>query len=186
MERRLLFITAVYKSGFIKTTPSHFIPHTLPSTQNPVVSKFLGVPVLVNPDKMTSSLSRQLSALQADSRVDAAHGAATRQSLLVGEAGSSSLALTGAQLRLLAQQGLANLAQSIPVLKHFGRVVFPPSQDDQGLWDEMEVDVEGLDKAVLTLENFLVILSPHFMTRDAQFLLQFLMNQHQVNYMSVL
>ena len=137
---------------------------------------------------MTSSLSRQLSALQADSRVDAAHGAATRQSLLVGDAGSgsSSLALTGAQLRLLAQQGLANLAQSIPVLKHFGRVVFPPSQDDQGLWDDMEVDVEGLDTAVLTLENFLVILSPHFLTRDAQFLLQFLMNQHQVNFMTVL
>ena len=80
---------------------------------------------------MASSLSRQLSALKADSKLghDASQsGTATRQSLLVPEGAGSNVGLTSTQVRLLALQGLNNLSKDVPVLKSFGSLVFPPSQ----------------------------------------------------------
>ena len=45
----------------------------------------------------------------------------------------------------------------------------------------MEVD-EGpeVEESLLTLDNFLILLSPHMLTKDAQYILQFIMNEHQV------
>ena len=140
---------------------------------------------------MTSSLSRQLASLKSDSGIgavaDLSQGVTTRQSLLTGESGSS-LALSAAQVQLLARQGLTNLSKNVRILKAFEDVVFPPSDQlgDQGSSMQMEVEeddiVDAVDKSHLTLENLLVILSPHLLGKDAQFILQFLMNQHQVRY----
>ena len=59
----------------------------------------------------------------------------------------------------------------------------PPKNGSQA-YNPMEVEeddiVDAVDKSHLTLENLLVILSPHLLGKDAQFILQFLMNQHQV------
>ena len=138
---------------------------------------------------MTSSLSRQLASLKSDSGIgavaDLSQGVTTRQSLLTGESGSS-LALSAAQVQLLARQGLTNLSKNVRILKAFEDVVFPPSDQpgDHGSSMQMEVEeddiVDAVDKSHLTLENLLVILSPHLLGKDAQFILQFLMNQHQV------
>ena len=140
---------------------------------------------------MTSSLSRQLASLKSDSGIgavaDLSQGVTTRQSLLTGESGSS-LALSAAQVQLLARQGLTNLSKNVRILKAFEDVVFPPSDQhgDQGSSMQMEVEeddiVDAVDKSHLTLENLLVILSPHLLGKDAQFILQFLMNQHQVRH----
>ena len=142
--------------------------------------------------KMTSSLSRQLASLKSDSGIgavaDLSQGVTTRQSLLTGESGSS-LALSAAQVQLLARQGLTNLSKNVRILKAFEDVVFPPSDQHGDQGTSMQIDVEeddtivdAVDKSHLTLENLLVILSPHLLGKDAQFILQFLMNQHQVRY----
>ena len=139
---------------------------------------------------MTSSLSRQLASLKSDSGIgavaDLSQGVTTRQSLLTGESGSS-LALSAAQVQLLARQGLTNLSKNVRILKAFEDVVFPPSDQHGDQGTSMQIDVEeddtivdAVDKSHLTLENLLVILSPHLLGKDAQFILQFLMNQHQV------
>ena len=119
---------------------------------------------------MSTSLSRQLAQLQTSG--------VTQKPQSYASSGPSLLdvEITPDQVRILAKEGFQKLVQSCPVVAKFKTLVFGQDDVDQDD-DEDDMDVDQN----LKLEDFLVILSSQLLSKESQFLLQYLVHHQKIH-----